>query len=88
VVLLRVKLRYLGEMTTHKRALPRRRDDEFDVFHIFWVRQARLDDLRTWLLENGVKTEIHYPISPRRQKAVRGILSVEYPVADEFTIRS
>lgn len=96
--LLRVKLRYLDEVTTHKRDLaqvyfdglpdwlnlPHRRDDEFDVFHIFGVRHARRDDLRTWLLENGVKTEIHYPIPPRRQKAMLGILSGEYPLADEL----
>lgn len=96
--LLRVKLRYLDEMTAHKRDLaqvyfdslpdwlnlPRRRDDEFDVFHIFGVRHARRDDLRAWLLENGVKTEIHYPIPPRRQKAMRGILSGACPIADEL----
>lgn len=96
--LLRVKLRYLDEMTQHKRALaeiyfeylpkwltlPRCRDDEYDVFHIFGVRYSRRDELRAWLLGQGVKTEIHYPIPPYRQKAMQGILSGKWPVADEL----
>lgn len=96
--LLRVKLRYLDEMTQHKRLLaeiyfnnlpdwlqlPRRRDDEYDVFHIFGVRYARRDELRSWLLEQGVKTEVHYPIPPHRQKAMEGVLWGEWPVAEEL----
>jgi dTDP-4-amino-4,6-dideoxygalactose transaminase len=96
--LLRVKLRCLDEMTQHKRRLaeiyfehlpgwlnlPSRRDDEYDVFHIFGVRHERRDELRTWLLERGVRTEIHYPIPPHQQKAMNGVLVGEYPIADEL----
>lgn len=96
--LLRVKLAYLDEMTQHKRALakiyfenlpswlklPRCRDDEYDVFHIFGVRYTHRDELRAWLLEQGVRTEVHYPIPPHRQKAMRGILFGDWPVADEL----
>jgi dTDP-4-amino-4,6-dideoxygalactose transaminase len=94
--MLRVKLRYLGEMTEHKRALakvyienlptwlklPVPRDDEFDVFHIFGVRCDRRDELRAWLLEQGVKTEVHYPIPPYKQKAMQGLLFGSWPVAE------
>ena len=96
--LLRVKLAHLNTMTEHKRALaqiyfdslphwlalPARTKDEYDVFHIFAVRTAERDALRAWLLENGIKTEIHYPIPPHRQKAMEGILSGDYPIADEL----
>lgn len=94
--LLRVKLRHLDAMTAHKRsladtyfehlpqwlALPRRREDEYDVFHIFGVRYGRRDELRSWLLGQGVKTEIHYPIAPHRQKAMQDILKGTFPIAD------
>lgn len=94
--LLRVKLRHLDNMTDHKRLLanlyfehlphwlelPRQLEDEYDVFHIFGVRHQRRDELRSWLLQNGIKTEIHYPIAPHRQKAMQGILSGEHPIAD------
>lgn len=96
--LLRVKLTYLEDMTRHKRALadvyfnnlpswltlPRQRDDEYDVFHIFGVRYPLRDELRQWLLENNIKTEVHYPIPPHRQKAMHGILDGEWPIADEL----
>jgi dTDP-4-amino-4,6-dideoxygalactose transaminase len=94
--LLRVKLGHLDQMTQHKRKLadvyfsnlpeelilPRRLDDEFDVFHIFGIRHSERDRLRAFMLEQGVKTEVHYPIPPHRQKAMQGILSGEWPVAD------
>lgn len=96
--LLRVKLRHLDAMTAHKRALadiyldslpswlglPSRRADEFDVFHIFGVRHPRRDELRKYLLDYGVRSEIHYPIPPHRQEAMRGILSGDFPIADEL----
>lgn len=96
--LLRVKLCHLDAMTAHKRALaeiyfanlpewggkPVRRPDEFDVFHIYGIRHPRRDALRQYLLGHDVKTEIHYPIPPCRQEAMRGILEGSYPVAEEL----
>lgn len=96
--LLRVKLRHLDAMTAHKRALaevyfehlpewvvkPVRRPDEFDVFHIFAIRHPQRDALRQYLLDNGVKTEIHYPIPPHRQDAMLGLLKGTYPIAEEL----
>ena len=96
--MLRVKLRYLDEMTAHKRALaeiyfaglpdwvakPVRRSDEFDVFHIFGIRHPQRDVLRQHLQDHGVRTEVHYPIPPHRQDAMKGILSGSYPLAEEL----
>jgi dTDP-4-amino-4,6-dideoxygalactose transaminase len=65
-------------------ALPARCGDEFDVFHIFAVRHPRRDALREYLLEAGIRTEIHYPIPPHRQQAMAGILSGDWPIADEL----
>ncbi len=95
---LRVKLKELDAATDHKRALaqiyfdelpnwvhkPLRRTPEYDVFHIYGIRHHKRDELRQWLLENGVKTEVHYPIAPHRQAAMKGILSGDYPIADEL----
>jgi dTDP-4-amino-4,6-dideoxygalactose transaminase len=95
--LLRVKLKHLDAMTAHKRALadvyfanlpawvqkPLQRADEFDVFHIYGIRHPQRDALRQHLLDSGVKTEVHYPIPPHRQEAMRGSLSGDYPVSEE-----
>jgi dTDP-4-amino-4,6-dideoxygalactose transaminase len=96
--LLRVKLRHLDNMSEHKRnlaqiyfnnlpdwlTLPRQKEDEYDVFHIFGVRYQERDRLKSWLLEQGVKTEIHYPIPPHRQEAMQGILQGDYLIADQL----
>ncbi len=43
------------------------------VCHIFPVLCERRDELQQYLLDNGVGTEIHYPIPPHRQRCyVRG----------------
>jgi dTDP-4-amino-4,6-dideoxygalactose transaminase len=95
---LRIKLVSLPKITEHKRklaelyfrnlpsaiTLPLREPDTFDVFHIFPIRSERRGDLRAYLLENSIKTEIHYPIAPHRQKAMTGILSGTYPISDEI----
>ena len=93
---LRVKLRHLDEITAHKQRLaamyfealpadvviPLREPDAVDVFHIFAIRTERRDALRAFLLERGIKTEVHYPLAPHRQRAMQGVLSGEWPLAD------
>lgn len=95
---LRVKLRALDDINAHKRALaecyfdnidssfvvPSRQDECFDVFHIFNIRHNKRDELKAFLLERDIKTEIHYPIAPHNQKAMHGIISGSYPVSQEI----
>lgn len=96
--MLRVKLNYLNKFNDHKRKLaqiyfdnlhakidlPRRQQDEYDVFHIFAIRHPRRDSLKSYLLEAGIKTEIHYPIPPNQQKALRGFFNSDFPIASEL----
>jgi dTDP-4-amino-4,6-dideoxygalactose transaminase len=85
---LRVKLKRLDEINAHKRQLaalylkelkddyikPVVEEGYFDVYHIFNVRHPKRNQLREYLLSQGIKTEIHYPIPPYQQKAMQGIL--------------
>lgn len=43
----------------------------YNVFHIFPIRHEKRDLLRGYLLENGIKTEIHYPIAPCDQRSIQ-----------------
>lgn len=95
---LSIKLKILDEITNHKRELakiyfdnlndkfikPVLNEDYFDVYHIFNIRHKDRDNLREFLLKNGIKTEIHYPLAPHRQKAMMGIIEGEYPISDEI----
>lgn len=96
---LNVKLKHLDEINTHKRKLakiyfkgikgevilPQKDEDFFDVFHIFNIRSKERDRLREMLLDRGVKTEIHYPLSPNKQEAMKGIIDTyETPLSDEI----
>lgn len=93
---LRAKLPHLDEINAYKRKLAtlydqnlpewvvrtRREADTFDVFHIYPIRCHRRDALRDHLLQNGVKTEIHYPIPPHMQQAMRGVFHGAFPISE------
>lgn len=94
-----IKLKYLDDINRHKRKLanlyfeglkddfilPFRSSECEDVFHIFNVRHPKRDQLKHFLLKNNIKTEIHYPIPPHKQKAMKDILGKEeYPISEEI----
>lgn len=96
---LKIKLRKLDEINAHKRSLARiyhnnlksdfikpvEHPDYFDVYHIFNIRHPKRDQLRDYLLKNEIKTEIHYPIAPHKQLAMKGILDHgTFPISEEI----
>jgi dTDP-4-amino-4,6-dideoxygalactose transaminase len=96
---LSVKLKHLDEINTHKRKLaalylrnlksdfikPLVHPDSEDVYHIFNIRHPKRDALKDFLLKNEIKTDIHYPIAPNKQKAMIGILDgCNTPIAEEI----
>jgi len=95
---LSIKLKKLDEINQHKRTLakiyfdnlkedfikPDINTDYFDVYHIFNIRHPERDKLREYLLKNNIKTEIHYPIAPHKQKAMQGILKGYFPISEEI----
>jgi dTDP-4-amino-4,6-dideoxygalactose transaminase len=54
------------------------------VYHIFNVRHPKRDALKAFLLEKGIKTDIHYPVSPNRQEAMKGLLPPSCPISEEI----
>ncbi|NJN35510.1 MAG: DegT/DnrJ/EryC1/StrS family aminotransferase [Saprospiraceae bacterium] len=55
----------------HNFILPDAPANGYNVFHIFPIRHEKRDDLRLYLLENGIKSEIHYPIAPCDQASIQ-----------------
>lgn len=82
--LLRVRLKYLDELTEEKRlicerylkelkndkiVLPRIREGATHIWHQFVIKSAYRDDLIEYLNEKGIGTIIHYPIPPHLSEA-------------------
>ncbi len=96
---LSVKLKALDAINEHKRKLaelyfknlkadfikPLVHPDYYDVYHVFNVRHAKRNALKEYLLKNEIRTEIHYPLAPNKQKAMIGILDKQpSPIAEEI----
>lgn len=96
---LRVKLKKLNDIISRKRhlaslyhgqlksdfILPAIQPAAFDVYHIFPVRHPRRDLLREHLRKHDILTEIHYPVPPHRQEAMKDILGGRsFPVSEKI----
>jgi len=95
---LSIKLNILDEITEHKRMLAKiymENLDEryikpivdssyYDVYHIFNIRHKKRDALKKYLEDNGIKTEIHYPVAPHHQKALQESIKGSYPISEEI----
>ncbi|RZK27244.1 MAG: DegT/DnrJ/EryC1/StrS family aminotransferase [Flavobacterium sp.] len=96
---LSIKLKKLDAINLHKRKLanvyltelsddfvkPAVHEDYFDVYHIFNIRHPKRDALREYLVQKGIRTEIHYPVAPVNQMAMKGILDGQpTPIAEEI----
>lgn len=96
---LSIKLKKLDEINNYKRKLASLYNQQLksdfikpavdaryeDVYHIYAIRHSKRDQLREYLLKNNIKTEIHYPIAPNKQLAMRGILDNQStPIAEEI----
>jgi len=93
-----VKLEYLNMINKHKRELaslylshlkedfikPSVQDATYDVYHIFNIRHPKRDELKEYLIKNGIQTEIHYPIPPHKQKALSFLSDLKFPVSEEI----
>ncbi len=91
------KLKILDKINAHKRSLasvyfenlkddfikPYIHDEFFDVYHIYNIRTDRRDELKKYLFENKIYTDIHYPLSPHRQECLKHIKG-EFPISDEI----
>lgn len=95
---LSIKLKKIDKIIEHKRKLasiylkslkddfikPVVEDDYFDVYHIFQIRHEKRDNIKDYLFKNGIKTEVHYPIPPHKQKAMKDILQGEYKISEKI----
>ena len=54
------------------------------VWHIFPVFCERRDELQQYLRENGVETQIHYPIPPHKQRCFKEWNQQSFPITEQI----
>jgi dTDP-4-amino-4,6-dideoxygalactose transaminase len=54
------------------------------VFHVFQILCETRDELQNYLSENGVQTNIHYPIPPHKQAAYREWNHLSFPITEKI----
>ncbi len=77
-----IALRYLREVSNKNFTLPSFRIMEEHSFHLFVIRTDRRNELKDYLTENGIQTQIHYPIPPHKQEAYKEWNSFHLPVTE------
>ena len=92
-----VKLRHLDDDNRQRQAiarfyydhishplvsLPRRMDDAQNVYHLFPILSPRRDRLQQYLADQGIQTQIHYPIPPHRQQCYKEWAELSLPVTE------
>lgn len=83
---IRIADRYINGITNEHIILPKKRAGASNVYHLFVVRSVKRDALRQYLLSNGVKTQIHYPIPPHLADCYKhlGYANGSFPVTEQY----
>lgn len=76
--------RYLQEIKNSKITLPKVKDQQAHVWHLFVVLTEDRNALQQYLSDNGIQTVIHYPIPPHKQSAYQEWNNLSYPISEEI----
>lgn len=97
--MLRVKLNHLDSETSLRRdiasryaagisnpliELPKWKNEDEHVFHLFVVRTTEREKLQQHLLDNGIQSLIHYPIPPHKQHAYKQFNDIKLPTTESI----
>jgi dTDP-4-amino-4,6-dideoxygalactose transaminase len=76
--------RYLIEIKNDKVILPNTNSVENDVWHLFVIKVEKRDNFREYLSQNGVGTDVHYPIPPHKQLAYHNWANLQLPITEKI----
>ena len=77
---------YCDNINNKKIILPVRSHSDHlsHVYHLFVIRVKDRADLQSYLYENGIGSDIHYPIPPNKQLAFSEWSDHSYPISEEI----
>lgn len=79
-----VAKRYINEIKNEEIILPKITDWNAHVFHIFPILCKHRDELQKYLEENGIGTNIHYPIPPHKQECYKNWNKLNLPITEQI----
>lgn len=99
--LLSVKLSHMEELTKERMELAKRymdginnsllilpavKENATHVYHQFVIRVCERERLKEYLLDQGIETQIHYPIPPHRAQCYEylGYKKGDFPIAEQY----
>ena len=65
-------------------SLPIRLPNENNVYHLFPILCERREELRQYLMDQGVQTLIHYPIPPHKQECYKDWNTMSLPITERI----
>jgi len=93
--ILDVKLRHLDAANQRRKEIAARYESEISnplvrivrsdrdcVYHIFPVFSSRRNGLQQYLADNGIETQIHYPIPPHKQRCYKEWNALKLPITE------
>lgn len=75
---------YIEHITNPRIILPKVFDWQQHVFHIFTIRCTERDRLQQYLMDNGIQTNIHYPIPPHKQECFKEWNHMALPITEKI----
>lgn len=75
---------YIENIRNPNITLPKVYDEKAHVWHIFAIRTNNRDKLRSYLEENDIQTNIHYPIPPHKQDCYKEWNNLSYPISEKI----
>lgn len=81
----KIAQKYLKEIKNPKIILPKIREGAEHVWHLFVVQTDNREKFQNYLIENGVGTQIHYPIPPHLSGAYKylGYKKGDFPITEK-----
>lgn len=79
-----VAKKYIEGIKNPKIILPKVKDWNAHVFHIFTVLCKQRDELQKYLEAKGIGTNIHYPIPPHKQECYKEWNEISLPVTEKI----
>jgi dTDP-4-amino-4,6-dideoxygalactose transaminase len=73
---------YLKNINNSKVTLPKVTTVEGHVWHLFVIRVDDRNAMQKHLNDNGIETNIHYPVAPHKQPAYKELANESFPISE------